>query len=69
MLQNQLPASQGDPQMLLIQSSTSYFVRVGLCKDRDCEQPIVLEKILLYPIKSCGGFAPEAWPIGPNGEG
>ncbi|GAQ81349.1 molybdenum cofactor sulfurase [Klebsormidium nitens] len=37
-------------------------------KDTDCaREPMVLEKILLYPIKSCGGFAPDAWPIGPNG--
>ena len=26
-----------------------------------------LEAIFVYPIKSCAGFSPSAWPIGPNG--
>ena len=30
------------------------------------EDPI-LEAIFVYPIKSCAGFSPEKWPLGPNG--
>lgn len=26
-----------------------------------------LERIWVYPIKSCGGFCPQAWPLGTRG--
>ena len=31
------------------------------------QQSVVLERIWVYPIKSCAGFAPESWPLGQNG--
>ncbi|BDA46796.1 probable molybdenum cofactor sulfurase [Coccomyxa sp. Obi] len=31
------------------------------------EESVVLERIWVYPIKSCAGFAPESWPLGHNG--
>lgn len=31
------------------------------------EGPVRLERIWVYPIKSCAGFAPASWPLGPNG--
>ena len=32
-----------------------------------CEGPARLACIWVYPIKSCAGFAPPSWPLGPNG--
>ena len=32
----------------------------------ESEEP-VLEAIFVYPIKSCAGFSPREWPLGPNG--
>ena len=32
-----------------------------------CEGPARLACIWVYPIKSCAGFAPSSWPLGPNG--
>ncbi len=29
--------------------------------------PVRLERIWVYPIKSCAGFAPSTWPLGLNG--
>ena len=31
------------------------------------EGPVRLERIWVYPIKSCAGFAPSSWPLGLNG--
>ena len=32
-----------------------------------CEGPVRLERIWVYPIKSCAGFTPSSWPLGANG--
>ena len=32
-----------------------------------CEGSIRLERIWVYPIKSCAGFTPSSWPLGANG--
>lgn len=31
------------------------------------QQRVTLERIWVYPIKSCAGFAPNSWPLGANG--
>ena len=33
----------------------------------DSVESVVLERIWVYPIKSCAGFAPDSWPLGQNG--
>ena len=38
-----------------------------LAVEVQAEGPVTLESIWVYPIKSCAGFAPRSWPLGPNG--
>ena len=39
----------------------------AVATDLQPERPVRLERIWVYPIKSCAGFAPSSWPLGLNG--
>lgn len=58
-------ALAGDAHPSTVEAPTAAYGSVKV--DCSSQQQPVLQQMWVYPIKSCAGFSPNAWPLGENG--